>query len=195
MGYAVSGAVSKITEDPPARDIPVAVAGDLVLVRGSSMLVSAGAFTVASSGFAFELRVAADMSDPAVRLPLDMFTTQRDWRADCTWMSIRYADGRACDAYVLRCTLPGVDDNRQSKDINVSFISNPDEYARSTRWWVSPLPPPGPVELTIHLNGREGPVGTACLDAGVLLSAAARVEKSSPLPNSEHLPIAPDHGL
>jgi hypothetical protein len=163
-------------EHPPARDIPVAVAGDLVLVRESGLLVSAGAFAVSSSGFEFELHVAADVSDPAVQLPRDMFSVERDWRADCTWMSIGYADGRACDAYINGCALPG-DDNRESTDIRVSFMFNPDEYARSSRWWVSPLPPPGPLELTIHLNGRAGQVGAASLDAGVLLAAAAMVEK------------------
>lgn len=166
----------EIMERPPVRDIPVAVAGDLVLVREPAMLVSAGAFTVSSSGFEFELHVAVDISDPAVRLPLHMFSVERDWRADCTWMSIGYADGRACDANMLRCTLPG-EDSRKSEDIKVGFLFNPDEAVRSSRWWVSPLPPPGPLTLTIHLNGRAGPVGTAILDAGVLLAAAAMVEK------------------
>jgi hypothetical protein len=164
-------------ENPPVRDIPVAVAGDLVLVRESGLLVSADAFTVSSSGFEFELHVAADLGDPAVQLPRDMFSVEQDWRADCTWMSIGYANGRSCDASIVWCTLPGDDSNRKSQDIKVAFMFNPDESARSYRWWVSPLPPPGPVELTIHLNGRVGPVGTASLDAGVLLAAAAMVEK------------------
>lgn len=177
MGCAGGGTMSKITELPPVRDIPVAVAGDLVLVRESGILVSAGAFTVSSSGFEFELHVAADMNDPEVRPPQDMFSVERAWRASCTWMSIRYPDGRACDACMQRCTLPGDEDNRQSKDIKVRFRFNPDEYARSSRWWVTPLPPPGPLELTIHVNGRAGPVGTASLDAGVLLAGAAMVRK------------------
>lgn len=169
--------MSQIMERPPMRDIPVAVAGDLVLVRESGLLVSAGAFTVSSCGFEFDLHAAADMSDPAVQRPQDLFSVERDWRAHCTWMSIGYADGRACDASILWCTLPGDHNNRKSQDIKVAFLCNPDEYTRSSRWWVSPLPPPGPVELTIHLNGRAGPVGTASLDAGILLAAAAMVEK------------------
>jgi hypothetical protein len=171
------GAVSEIMERPPVRDIPVAVAGDLVLVREPGIVVSAGAFTVLSSGFGFELHIAADMSDPAVRLPQDMFSVERDWRAHSTWMSIGYSDGRACDACIQRCTLPGDENNRESKDIKVKFMFNPDESAWSSRWWVSPLPPPGPLELTVHLDGHAGPVGTASLDAGVLLAAASMVEK------------------
>lgn len=163
-------------ERPPARDIPVAVTGDLVLVRGPAIVVTAGAFTVSSSGFEFGLHVAADVSNPAVRLPRDMFCVERDWRAHCTWMSISYSDGRACDAFMQRCTLPGDEDNTDSKDINVTYLFHPDE-SWASRWWVSPLPPPGPLELTIHLDGRAGPVGTASLDAGVLLAAAAMVEK------------------
>lgn len=172
--------MSEVTEYPSVRDIPVAVAGDLVLVREPGLLVCAGAFTVSSHGFEFELRVAADPGDPAVRLPRDMFSVERDWRADCTWMSVRYSDGRACDACITLCTLPGDEDNRKSTDIRVTNTF--DVSARSSRWWavswwVSPLPPPGPVELTVHLDGRAGPAGSASLDAGVLLAAASMVEK------------------
>jgi hypothetical protein len=171
------GAVSEITERPPVHDIPVAVAGDLVLVRECGIVVSASAFTVASSGFEFELHVAADIRDPAARLPHDLFSVERDWRADCTWMSIGYSDGRASDAYIQRCTLPGDENNQESTDIRVTFMFRPDGSAWSSRWWVSPLPSPGPLELTIHLDGHAGPVGTASLDAGVLLAAASMVEK------------------
>lgn len=164
-------------ERPPVRDIPVAVSGDLVLIREAGILVSAGAFTVSSSGFEFGLHVATDISDPSVQLPRDMFSVERDWRERCTWVSIGYADGRTCEASMLWCTLPGDEAHRESGDIKVKFRFSPTESARSSRWWVSPLPPPGPVELTIHLDGRAGPVGTASMDAGVLLAAAAMVEK------------------
>jgi hypothetical protein len=169
--------VSEILERPPVRDIPVAVAGDLVLVREPGIVVSAGAFTVSSCGFEFELHVAADTSDPAVRLPMEMWSVERDWRADCTWMSVRYSDGRACDACIRRCTLPDDEDNTKSRDIRAAFMFSRGESSRSHRWWVSPLPPPGPLELTIHLNGRAGPVGRASLDAEVLLAAAATVKR------------------
>lgn len=168
--------MSEIMERPPVRDIPVAVTGDFVLVQGPAIVVTAGAFTVSSSGFEFGLHVAADISDPAVRLPVDMFCVERDWRARCSWMSIRYSDGRACDACITRCTLPGDEDNTESTDIRLKSMFNLDE-SWASRWWVSPLPPPGPLELTIHLDGRVGLVGTASLDTGVLLAAAAMVEK------------------
>jgi hypothetical protein len=168
--------VSGVTETTPVRDIPVAVPGDLVLVREDGIVVCAGAFTVSSTGFEFEIRVVADESDPAVRLPKGTFSVERDWRADCTWMSIRYSDGRACDASTLTCAPPGDESGRKSADIVVKPTFAPDE--RSSRWWVSPLPPPGPLAFTIHLDGRAGPVGTASLDAGPLLAAAAIVESA-----------------
>src|SRR5215831_13493570 len=44
------------------------------------------------------------------------------------------------------------------------------------RWWVTPLPPPGPVELAIHLNGETNPTGAAHLDGAALARAAGQAE-------------------
>jgi hypothetical protein len=175
----VNAKMSEITTQPFARDVPVAVAGDLVLVRESGLLVSAGAFTVWSTGFGFELHVAADAGNPEVSLPGDMWSLDRDWRDRCTWMSVHYSDGRACDANMNWCTLPDDESNTKSTQLRVEFTYSPGELARCSRWWVSPLPPVGPVKLTIHLDGRDGPVGTASLQAGPLLAAASELEKVS----------------
>jgi hypothetical protein len=58
-----------------------------------------------------------------------------------------------------------------------SGIRNNSPNARcESWWWVSPLPPPGPVEFAIFLHGSPGPTGTARIDASQITSAAAKAE-------------------
>jgi hypothetical protein len=157
---------------PPARDIPVAVPGDVVLVRSQGLAASVGAVTVTSAGFEFTLSIAARDGHPDVYLALH--EAERDRH---TWLEVRFADGRGCTADLNSRTWSGGSENLwldflygDAMDIAAGFDS---------RWWVSPLPPPGPVQLTVHLNGRAGPDGTGSLDGQALLDAASAVETVS----------------
>lgn len=166
--------MNRVEEAPPLRDIAVAVPGDLVLVQAPGLLVCAGAFTVSSAGFEFALRITADVSDPAARMP-ESFALHRAGREHGTWLEVRFSDGRACSADLSGCTWPG-----EREDIRVKFMfggSHNSDGRADFQWWVSPLPPPGPVELTVHLNGDAGPTGTSALDTRALLEAAATVEQ------------------
>lgn len=161
-----------LPDKPPAPDIPVAVPGDLILVRQPGLLAYAGAFTVSSTGFEFTVRIAADIArHPG--LMSRSWALHLDWREHHWWLEMRFADGRICAADLNTNTWPGT-----SQDIRVKLLSGESrDGCSNTQWWVSPLPPPGPVELTIHLNGQDAPVGSATIDAGPLLEAAAKVER------------------
>lgn len=165
--------MTRAEEGPPAREVQIAVPGDLVLVQEFGLLVWAGAFTVSSEGFGFALRITAEVSDSGVRMP-EPFALHANQRDHGTWLSVRFADGRSCTAVINGGAWSGDLD-----EMHVRFMfgdeSTSDGRADS-RWWVSPLPPPGPVELVIHLNGRAGPEGAAALDAAALLEASAAVE-------------------
>jgi len=167
--------MTRAEEGPPLREIQIAVPGDLVLVQQPGLLVWAGAFTVSSSGFEFALRVTADVSDPGVRMP-EPFALYPNQRDHGTWLSVGFADGRSCAADISGGTCPS-----DLGDMHIRFMfgeeSTSDGRADS-RWWVSPLPPPGPVELVTYLNGRAGPMGAAALDARALLEAAAAIEST-----------------
>jgi hypothetical protein len=150
-------------QQPPVRELPVAVPGDLVLVREPGLVVSAGCFAVSSAGFEFTLRTAFDVSDPAVRVPASL-AVHLDEREHDTWLEVGFADGRRCEADLNTNTWPG-----GSRDITMRFRfgdSSRSEGLDLSRWWVSPLPPPGPVELVVHLNGAAGPTGRASLSSG-----------------------------
>jgi len=51
----------------------------------------------------------------------------------------------------------------------------PGEPRDESRWWTSPLPPPGPVEFTLFPDGVTGPAHSACLDAALIVQAAGAV--------------------
>lgn len=152
---------------PPPRDIPVAVPGDLVFVRQPRLVAYAGAFTVSSAGFEFTVRITADVTGHPELVP-QSWALHLDQRARETWLEVRFADGRACATDLNTSTWPGT-----SRDIRLKFLSGEGSTAH---WWVSPLPPPGPVELALHLNGQTACAAT--LDAGTLLDAAATVERA-----------------
>jgi len=120
---------------PSARDIPVAVPGDVVLVRSAGLAASVGAVTVTSAGFEFTLSIATGDGHPDVYLALN--EAERDRHA---WLEVRFADGRGCAADLNSRTWSGGSENLwldflygDAMDIAAGFDS---------RWWVSPLPPP-----------------------------------------------------
>jgi hypothetical protein len=164
----------KITDSPPVQDIPVAVLGDLVLLAEAGLLVWAGAFEVSSAGFEFTLRITADVGNPAVTMPAGVALHRED-RAHDTWLELTFPDGQSCGADLSTNTWSG---DPGAFLVKFVFGAGPSSDGEACwRWWVSPLPPPGVMKLTIHLNGSAGKAGTAALDVQPLLDAAKTVER------------------
>jgi hypothetical protein len=156
---------------PPAGVIPVTVPGDVVLLRAPGLAVWARAVTVFPDGFAFTLQTLFDtmVTNPPASWALDAPQRCRE-----TWLAIRFSDGRyrAAD---LNANTPR--DQPQGPHLRFygGLASRTGGWERS-RWWATPLPPPGPVELAIHLNGQAGPSGVGYLDGEALTAAAARAQ-------------------
>lgn len=154
---------------PPAEDVPVAVPGDLILVRSSGLVAWIGALTVTSAGFEFTLSLTAGAEGREVAY----FALHEGERGDHTWLGVRFADGRETTADLNSHTWPGGSENLW---LNCLYGDAMGAGWHDSRWWVSPLPPPGPVELTVHLNGDAGPSGTGTINGQALLDAASAVE-------------------
>jgi hypothetical protein len=166
---------------PPEWALPVTVAGDLVLVRQGGVLVSVGAVCAYPVGFEFYLTFCFDRSQTAGRragVPGDRMlgfharTPQE--RESATRIVVGFADGTTADSVVpLARVTPGVPVLRfAGGDSEIgSYLS---VLRAERRWWVSPLPPPGPVEFRVFLHGAAEPDGTASMDAAAILEAAAR---------------------
>ena len=152
---------------PPSGVIPVVVPDDVVLARAAGLVVWAGAVTVYPQGFAFTLLTLFDTRQPGP--PAASWALDVAERGRMTWLEIGYPDGRR-RAADLNANTP----HRQSRGPHLRMLDgSASENSNVDRWWVTPLPPPGPVELAIHLSGQAEPTGVANLDGAALAGAAA----------------------
>lgn len=162
--------VTRYVPRPAAGVIPVTVPGDFVLVREPGLAVWVGAVTVFPDSFAFTLLI---LFDTRSKPPAD-FALHKEQRSQGAWLEVRFSDGRS-RAADLNTNTPF--DQPEGPEIRLEDGEmNLTEGWSSNRWWVTPLPPSGPVELAIHLNGDEQPTGTGCLDGKALADAAACAE-------------------
>jgi len=166
---------------PPAWALPVTVAGNLVLVRQGGVLVSVGAVCAYPVGFEFYLTFGFNPAQAAewrartpgdrvlgfhARTPHEQVTAAR--------IAVGFA-GTVADS--VSCMNTEVTEG----ELIVAFAGGDagiPSYApllrAESRWWVSPLPPPGVVEFSIFLHGADEPDGTASLDAAEILEAVGR---------------------
>jgi len=176
---------------PPEWALPVTVAGDLVLVRQGGVLVSVGAVCAYPAGFEFYLTFGFDGGQAAGwgagvagdrMLGFHARTAQE--RESATRIVVGFADGTVADSVSTMRVTRGEPVLRFAGGDSGIGSYLPVLRAES-RWWVSPLPPPGPVEFRVFLHGAAGPGGTASMDAGVILEAAARSQMLWPAPVEE----------
>jgi hypothetical protein len=173
-------------ESPPARALPVTVAGDLVLVREGGVLVSVGAVCVYPEGFEFFLTIGFDSRDGAAwrtRMPGDQILgfhmrTAAE-RESATRIVVGFPGGKSADSADSRTgkVVPGEPALRfcgGDSGIRSFFpMQRGGEVLRAeSRWWVTPLPPPGLVDFSVFLHGAAEPDGTATMDAAVIIEAA-----------------------
>ena len=154
---------------PPPGTVPVVVSADVVLARTARMVVWAGAVTVYPEGFEFTLVTLYDARSAAPPASWALDTSER---GRMTWLEVGYSDGRRRAADLNANTPPR---QRRGPHLTVLDASSSDGCDVS-RWWVTPLPPPGPVELAIHLNGETSPTGVGRLDGATLARAADQAE-------------------
>jgi hypothetical protein len=160
-----------LPDGPPSGVIPVAVPGDAALISQSGLAAWAGAVTVFRTGFEFTLLITfdADHREPPADFALDV-----PERARMTWLEMAYADGRR-RAADLNANTPFNQPGGPQLTV-LSGESDAVDGRGATRWWVTPLPPPGPVEIKIHLNGTGSRIGSGQLDGSAIAAAAARAQ-------------------
>lgn len=167
----------------PLRMLPVTVPGDIVLFRDAGLVIWAGTVSAWAEGFEFSLLMLADVgrSDAAVLPELALDVEERGQNA---WLSLQYADGRS-RASDLNANTP----YDQPAGPHLDFLSGQSiisEGRHCSRWFVAPLPPPGPIQLTIHLGGHSGRSGVGYLDGRVIAhsgSLSPRVDRGPALLN------------
>jgi hypothetical protein len=176
----------------PAWALPVTVAGDVVLVREGGVLVSVGAVCAYPVGFEFYLTIGFDLRKAARR------TTQGDGRrvlgfhartpaeqASATRIVVGFASGATADSVACMGGKPTPGEPVLRFAGGDSMIGSYSPVLRAeSRWWVSPLPPPGRIEFRVFLHGAAEPSGAASMDAAGILAAASRSQALWPAPPS-----------
>jgi hypothetical protein len=161
-------------DEPPIDITPVAVPGDTTLLRKPGLVISAGAVRAWPQGFEFTLSMLSD-GQPAEAVPAESIALHLKERGPYSWLSVRYADGRERSAD-LNTNTPF--DQPEGPHLNCVYgeSSGTDGWDHS-RWWVTPLPPPGPVQIIIHLGGHSNVTGSGYLDGQVIAEAGTRAQK------------------
>jgi hypothetical protein len=160
-------------DEPPPGITPVTVPGDTTLLRKRGLVISAGAVRTWPQGFEFTLSMLSDIGW-ADAVPAESIALYPKERGPHSWLSVRYADGRERSAD-LNTNTP-LD---QPEGPHLTFVDGAGSYTdgwERSRWWVTPLPPPGPVQITIHLGGHSNVTGSGDLDGQAIAEAGARAQ-------------------
>jgi hypothetical protein len=160
-------------ERPPAWALPVTVPGDLVLLSQPGTVVGIGPICAYPVGFSFYLIASLDTTRSSLSELLFLGRTAHE-RENMTRLLVRYSDGAAARVVENKITAAG-------EDLILRYCGeerqvNENLARQESMWWVSPLPPPGPVEFQIHLPAPAQVSGIARCDGTAIIQAASRSE-------------------
>ena len=169
--------------EPPENELPVSLPQNLLLVRTDDVAVALLGLQVSSTGVAFELNVRVR---PSARAGLGHRLQELVWdrgRGGAAFLfGVELADGRRGSS------VPG----RSSEGVVFSSRggSGGDSSIRQ-RWWLSPLPPDGPLTVVVRCP-ELGLAETAVeLDGTALRRAAEQVVELWPWSRQDLTPPEP----
>lgn len=159
-------------QGPPDGVLGEPVAGRTIVARTDTLVIAADRIVAYPTGF--ELGVTVRTNDRAVHGSFDD-QRQRAWSGvaafpgECVRVSVVFADGRR-----------GMVDNFSSMpagDVRLIPVHGHGSQSRfDQRFWVEPLPPPGPLGVVVAWERRGLAETRADLDAGVIIDAATKAE-------------------
>ncbi|MFI0939285.1 hypothetical protein [Streptomyces sp. NPDC021020] len=167
----MSGAVptSLGGERPPGDALPVGVPGGGVALRTGTLAVWVGSLRAFPNGFDFVVRVVRGPGRPP--------TARFEPVPDALPIEVAYGDGRirrgpshGAPAVVSR-------DGRTPITL-MELGGSGNSSLWESRYWVHPLPPDGPVTVTVGDPG--GPAGVVGLSGAAIRAAAAECERLWP---------------
>lgn len=156
---------------PPAGVIPVTVPGDVILTRRTGLAVWAGAVAAFPEGFELTVLIQFDVQTGSPPGPI-IDTVQLH---EAAVLSVGFCDGRYRSVTRMGLNRPA----ELSEGPHLTRVDGEADWSRGSvmdRWWVTPLPPPGPVELSVYLDAATEPSGTGQLDGAAIVRAASRAE-------------------
>ena len=159
-------------QGPPDGVLGEPVAGVTVVARSGAMVVAADRIVAYPEGFEFGITIRTN--DRQAHGSFDDHR-QRAWSGVAAFpgesvrVTVVFADGRR-----------GAVDNFASGpagDVRLIPVHGHGTQTRfDQRFWVEPLPPPGPLGVVVEWERRGLPETRADLDAGAIVEAASRAE-------------------
>ena len=128
----------------PDNELPVALPQNAVLARTDDAAIGLTSLQVYTSGVSFQLvvRVRPSVTETVGRNLNELFWEHGPGAARRFLFGVELADGRRA------ATLPGVGADEQV--IFHSGRGGGGEYSIDQSWWLSPVPPAGPVRLVLR---------------------------------------------
>jgi hypothetical protein len=173
----------------PENELPVALPQNLLLARTDDVAVALIRLQVYTTGVAFELAVRMRPSArPRFPHSLDELVWRHGPAGSRFLLGVEFADGRRASS------LPGVDGG------DVVFHpggGSGGEVAVEQSWWLSPLPPEGPLRVVVRCAELGIPEASVVLDGTAIRRAADDVMtlwpwERSPEYGDPEPPLPPD---
>lgn len=153
--------------EPPENEVPVALPHNVLLARTDDVAVSLLGLQVCSTGVLFHVDVRVRAS--ALRR-LDHRLNELVWahgpRCSRFLLGVEFSDGRRASS------LPG---GSSGGVLLQSRGGGGGETSIDQSWWLSPLPPEGPLHLVVRCPDLGLPESMVELDGGEIRRAAERV--------------------
>jgi hypothetical protein len=161
-------------QGPPYNVLGEPVAGQTVVARGDGFVIAVDRIVAYPSGF--EMGLTVRTRDEPVFGSFDELH-RRTWSGSAAFpgeslrIAVVFADGRRS---VVENFPPRP---ASSGDVRLVPMGGGGSQSRfDQRFWVEPLPPPGPLGVIVEWERRGLPETRADLDAGAILAAASRAE-------------------
>jgi hypothetical protein len=170
---------------PPENEIPVALAQNTLLARTPDMALALLRLQVYSTGLGFALTVRVRSAD---RLPGrglgELFFGPRPGPSGFL-LGLELADGRR----LTSAAHPWPGD--PGDVVFCQAGGSGGQVAVDQSWWLSPLPPPGPLRLVVRCDALGIPETATELDGAAITAAAAEVVELWPWGPPDPEPVVP----
>jgi len=180
--------------NPPENEVPAVVPVGVVLARTEASAVSLTGVRVFSTGLSFtvDLRCRPEaLPDGVVDLGSQLW---RGRSGDQLLVGVEFADGRRAS------NLPRHDPFGDPADAEAVVFhqgsGSGNQLSVEQEWWLSPLPPPGPLRVVVRCDLLGLPEATVELDGAAIQAAAEGVVVLwpwvSPSAMEPPVPVMPD---
>ena len=141
------------------------VPGDVVLLRRPGVIIAVTAICAYPVGFAFYLAAGFDLGQAGEPVPFQFRLRTAAERASATRLQVGFPDGRVTDSAASQIGPPSpagpvLEFAGEGGGRDGGYLRH------ESRWWVSPLPPAGPVDIAVYLRVRPSPAGPGASTRG-----------------------------